>query len=335
MTRPPLDALPALIRRHWPWLLPVIVLILLYRTWLQSMPLPPQGMRLKVARGGSWSAVADQLADDGLITSSYSLRVYLWLRPGAKVLRSGVFILRPPMTMEQLVQRLAQAPDGTPPLVLIEGERFQDLRVKLNARTDIRHDSLKLTDAQLMAAVGGGDLSPEGEFAPDTYVVEDGDRDIDILRQMYLRQQRILADEWTLRAPDLPYKTPYEALIMASLVEKETGVAEERPQIAGVFIRRLALGMRLQTDPTIIYGLGAAYHGNLTHENMRVDTPYNTYRHEGLPPTPIAMPGRASINAALHPDASKTLYFVANGKGRHVFSATLEEHNHAVDLYQR
>lgn len=322
-------------RRLLPWLLPALALVMLYRTLLQTLPLPPEGVRLKVARGSSWSVVSTQLADADLVTSALSLRLWLWLRPGEEVLRSGVFILRAPMTLEQLVRRLAQAPDGTPPLVLIEGERFRDLRAKLAARDDIRHDGAALNDAVLMATVGGGEASPEGLFAPNTYIVEDDDRDIDILRQLYLRQQRILAEEWQARAEGLPYRTPYEALIMASIIEKETGAAEERPQIAGVFVRRLQKGMRLQTDPTVIYGLGDRFQGNLTRAHLHQDTPYNTYRREGLPPTPIAMPGRAAIHAALHPAEGDALYFVANGNGRHIFSASLADHNRAVDRYQR
>lgn len=334
MTRPPHAMLPSR-RRLLPWLLPVLALVMLYRTLLQTLPLPPEGVRLKVARGASWATVATQLADADLVTSALSLRLWLWLRPGEEVLRSGVFILRAPMTLEQLVQRLAQAPDGTPPLVLIEGERFRDLRAKLAAREDIRHDGAVLSDAVLMATVGAGEPSPEGLFAPNTYIVEDDDRDIDILRQLYLRQQRILAEEWQTRADGLPYRTPYEALIMASIIEKETGAAEERPQIAGVFVRRLQQGMRLQTDPTVIYGLGDRFQGNLTRAHLHQDTPYNTYRREGLPPTPIAMPGRAAIHAALHPADGDALYFVANGNGRHIFSASLADHNRAVDRYQR
>lgn len=334
MTRP-LHAMWPSPRRLLPWLLPILTLVMLYRTLLQTLPLPPEGMRLKVARGSSWSGVSTQLADADLIISSLSLRLWLWLRPGEEVLRSGVFILRAPMTLEQLVRRLAKAPDGMPPLVLIEGERFQDLRAKLAARDDICHDGAALSDDMLMATVGAGEISPEGWFAPGTYIVEDGDRDIDIFRQLYLRQQRILLEEWQTRAEGLPYRTPYEALIMASIIEKETGATEERPQIAGVFVRRLQKGMRLQTDPTVIYGLGNRFQGNLTRAHLHQDTPYNTYRREGLPPTPIAMPSRAAIHAALHPAEGDALYFVANGNGRHLFSASLAEHNRAVDRYQR
>lgn len=312
-----------------------LLLVVTYRTLLQSFDLPPEGHRLKVPRGSSWVTVAEQLSEAGFITTSLSLRFWLWLRPGDEVLRSGVFVLRPPMTLEQLVQRLAEAPDGTPPLVLIEGENFRDLRAKLKGRDDVRQAIGTLSDAEVLGAIGADDKHPEGLFAPNTYVVDDGERDLDILRRLYLRQQRILAEEWAARASGLPYRTPYEALIMASIIEKETGNAEERAQIAGVFVRRLQKGMRLQTDPTVIYGQGEAYRGDITRAHLRDNNPYNTYRHAGLPPTPIAMPGRAAIHAALHPAEGDALFFVADGRGRHIFSATLSAHNQAVNRYQR
>lgn len=317
------------------WLTLLLAGIMLYRTLLLSFGLPPEGQRLKVPRGSSWSTVASQLADAGLITHPLSLRLWLWLRPGEEVLRSGVFILRPPMTLDQLVQRLAEAPDGTPPLVVIEGTRFRDLRVLLVERDDVRQALTGLSDAEVLAAIGTEESHPEGLFAPNTYVIEEGERDIDILRRLYLRQKRILAEEWARRASGLPYDNPYEALIMASIVEKETGVAAERAQIAGVFVRRLEKGMRLQTDPTVIYGLGEKYAGDITRAHLRALTPYNTYRIDGLPPTPIAMPGRAAIHAALHPAEGDAVFFVADGKGRHIFSATLDAHNRAVNRYQR
>ena len=334
MTRRPPVAPPR--RRFFKrWMFLALLLVVTYRTLLQSFDLPPEGHRLKVPRGSSWVTVAEQLSEAGFITTSLSLRFWLWLRPGDEVLRSGVFVLRPPMTLEQLVQRLAEAPDGTPPLVLIEGENFRDLRAKLKGRDDVRQAIGTLSDAEVLGAIGADDKHPEGLFAPNTYVVDDGERDLDILRRLYLRQQRILAEEWAARASGLPYRTPYEALIMASIIEKETGNAEERAQIAGVFVRRLQKGMRLQTDPTVIYGQGEAYRGDITRAHLRDNNPYNTYRHAGLPPTPIAMPGRAAIHAALHPAEGDALFFVADGRGRHIFSATLSAHNQAVNRYQR
>ncbi|MES3041619.1 MAG: endolytic transglycosylase MltG [Pseudomonadota bacterium] len=317
------------------WGVVLLLAILVYRTLLQSFDLPPQGVRLKVPRGSSWISVAEQLAEQNFITSALSLRVWLMLRPGEEVLRSGVFILRPPMTLDQLVQRLAEAPDGTQPLVLIEGERFKDLRKKLAAREDLRQSMTTLTDAEVLGAIGADEKHPEGLFAPNTYVLEEGERDLDILRRLYQRQKRILAEEWAARQSGLPYSNAYEALIMASIIEKETGAASERAQIAGVFVRRLQVGMRLQTDPTVIYGVGERYKGDITRAHLREDSPYNTYRRAGLPPTPIANPGRAAIHAALHPAEGDALYFVAGSDGHHVFSANLADHNRAVNRYQR
>lgn len=317
------------------WLALLMAGVMLYRTLLQSFTLPPEGYRFKVPRGSSWTAVSEELARKDFILHPFSLRLWLWLRPGDEVLRSGVFMLRAPMTLDQLVQRLTEEPDGNPPLVLVEGNRFRDLKALLSGREDVRQVLPELSDNEILAAIGAEEHHPEGLFAPNTYVIDEGERDLDILRRLYLRQKRILAEEWAGRASGLPYRTPYEALIMASIIERETGVAEERAEIAGVFLRRLAQGMRLQTDPTVIYGLGEAFKGNLTRAHLRQMSPYNTYRINGLPPTPIAMPGRAAIHAALHPADGDALYFVADGKGRHIFSATLEAHNQAVNRYQR
>jgi UPF0755 protein len=187
----------------------------------------------------------------------------------------------------------------------------------------------------LLKAVGASESHPEGIFAPETYLFDPGTSDLEILRQAYKAQAKTLQQAWAERAPDLPYKTPYEALIMASIVEKETGVAAERPLIAGVFVNRLRAGMLLQTDPTVIYGLGERFDGNLRKRDLLADGPYNSYTRAGLPPTPIALPGKASIQAALKPATTDALYFVARGDGTSHFSSNLAEHNRAVDKYQR
>jgi UPF0755 protein len=191
-----------------------------------------------------------------------------------------------------------------------------------------------LSDEEVMARLGKPDMHPEGRFFPDTYRYVKGMRDVDILKQASQRLEQVLTEEWETRAPDVPYDSPYKALIMASLVEKETGVPQERAQIAGVFVRRLALNMLLQTDPTVIYGLGDSYKGKLTREHLRQPTSYNTYVNSGLPPTPISMVGREAIHAALHPEPGKSLYFVARGDGTHVFSDDIDAHNRAVREYQ-
>ncbi|MEO6698919.1 MAG: endolytic transglycosylase MltG [Paraperlucidibaca sp.] len=323
-------------KRRWILMAILVVLaIIAYRIFLQSVTLPTEGVKLRVARGSSWQQVAMQLSDQGIIHSRWSLRAYLMLRPGEETLLPGVFNFRPPMTLEQLVARLSQAPDGTPAMLVIEGTRYRDLLATIAARDDVRHSVAEMSDAQVLAAIGADESHPEGLFAPDTYVMDDDSRDIDILRRLYLRQKRLLANEWAKRAADLPYKTPYEALIMASIIEKETSRSDERTRVAGVFVRRMKIGMRLQTDPTVIYGMGEAFRGNISRKDLRAATDYNTYHIAGLPPSPIALPSRASIHAALHPAEGDAIFFVADGQGRHIFSATLKDHNNAVNKYQR
>ncbi|MNZ91396.1 putative aminodeoxychorismate lyase [compost metagenome] len=219
-------------------------------------------------------------------------------------------------------------------LTLVEGWSFRQLRAALAGQERLEQTLAGLDDATLMQRLGLDGQHPEGRFFPDTYRYVRGMRDIDLLRQAHERLESVLDEEWRQRAEDLPYREPYQALIMASLVEKETGAAEERDEIAGVFVRRLRAGMLLQTDPTVIYGLGERYAGNLTRAHLREPTPYNTYVHAGLPPTPIAMVGREAIHAALHPAAGDSLYFVARGDGTHVFSRSLDEHNRAVREFQ-
>jgi UPF0755 protein len=192
-----------------------------------------------------------------------------------------------------------------------------------------------MDDAALMRAIGHAGMHPEGRFLPETYAYVKGDSDLDILRRAHQAMVKTLASLWAGRAPDLPLATPYDALILASIVEKETGKPDERAQIAGVFVRRLRHHMLLQTDPTVIYGMGARYAGNIRRSDLTTDTPYNTYTRPGLPPTPIALPGKAALQATLHPAAGDALYFVARGDGGHVFSSTLAEHNRNVDCYQR
>lgn len=315
--------------------LAVLVLLVAYRTLVMPLPLPVAGDKLRVERGSHWQAVARQLTDAGYIAHPLVLRGWLWLRPGEAVLRPGTFTLKPPMTLEQLVVRLTGVPDGNPPLVVVEGIRFAQLRALIAEREDVVQTLADLDDAAVLRAIGASESHPEGLFAPDTYDIPEGERDLSILRRLYLRQKNILASEWAGRADGLPYETPYEALVMASIIEKETGIADERQRVAGVFVRRLQIGMRLQTDPTVIYGVGDRYQGRILRSHLQDDNPYNTYRISGLPPTPIALPGRASIHAALHPADGDALFFVANDRGEHIFSATYDEHRKAVQRYQR
>jgi UPF0755 protein len=220
-------------------------------------------------------------------------------------------------------------------ITFIEGWTFKQMRQALNADNDVKHDTLGLSDREIAEKLGLGVSEPEGMFFPDTYYFSIGMSDLDILKRANRVMETKLTEYWAQRDPGLPYQTPYDALIMASIVEKETGQGKERPLIAGVFLNRLRIGMRLQTDPTVIYGMGDHYDGNIRKQDLLTDTPYNTYTRVGLPPTPIAMPGAASILAVLHPAKSKALYFVSRGDGTHQFSDTLEEHNRAVWRYQK
>jgi UPF0755 protein len=218
---------------------------------------------------------------------------------------------------------------------LIEGHNFKQMLQRIQTNPNVNSIFLGLEASEIMKRLTGDEtLHPEGQFYPDTYVFTYGVSDKEILVRAHQRLKSVLDEEWSVRTKNLPYKSPYEALIMASIVEKETAVGAERPQIAKVFVDRLNLGMRLQTDPTVIYGMGDRYKGNITRKDLRQKTPYNTYKIDGLPPTPIAMVGRAAIHAALHPEGEKALYFVAKGDGTHYFSKTLAEHNRAVRKYQ-
>jgi UPF0755 protein len=219
-------------------------------------------------------------------------------------------------------------------VTLVEGWNFHQVRAALAKEEKLEHSLDGLSDTQVMDKLGHAGIFPEGRFFPDTYRFVRGMSDVELLKTAYDRLNDVLAKEWEQRAADVPYSEPYQALIMASLVEKETGVPQERGQIAGVFVRRMAMGMLLQTDPTVIYGLGDRYSGKLTRAHLKEATPYNTYMISGLPPTPIAMVGREAIHAALNPVAGNSLYFVARGDGSHVFSDDLDAHNNAVREFQ-
>lgn len=303
--------------------------------WLLLAPARmPEDARLEVRQGDSLLLVGQRLEKEGWLRSHFLYRVYVRLFASNRLIYPGVYPLEGGLSAVDVVRLLTEEPGKyVQRFTVVEGIRYSELRDKLASLPGVEPFSQE-GDA-LLAAIGATEKHPEGLFAPDTYGFVAGMSELELLRNMYQRQQRILAEEWASRAPGLPYKTPYEALIMASIVEKETGQAAERPQIAGVFVRRLQKGMRLQTDPTVIYGMGEAYDGNLRKADLLRVTPYNTYRVGGLPPTPIALPGRAAIHAALNPAPGESVYFVARGDGTHVFSATLSEHNAAVANFQK
>lgn len=249
-------------------------------------------------------------------------------------LHAGEYALTSGMTPRDLLLNMAAGKVVQRNFTIVDGWNFRDLRQALAKADKLRQDGAALDDADLMTKIGAPGEMPEGQFLPETYAYVKGDSDLDILRRAHAAMKKMLDTLWTQRDKDLPLATPYDALILASIVEKETGRAEERPRIAGVFIRRLQTHMLLQTDPTVIYGMGDAYAGNIHKSDLTTDTPYNTYTRQGLPPTPIAMPGKPALLAALHPASGTELYFVARGDGTHVFSSTLDEHNRNVACYQ-
>lgn len=252
----------------------------------------------------------------------------------ANKIQVGEYALKPGMTPRDILQNISSGKTVQYSFTLIEGWNFREMMQELAKSEHLVHTLKKLNSQQIMEKLGYPDQHPEGRFLPDTYLFPRGTTDVEFLKRAYMATEKYLRQQWQSREPDLPYKDPYDALIMASIVEKETGLSRERPAIAGVFVRRLKKRMRLQTDPTVIYGLGEKFDGNLRRRDLVKDTPYNTYRRNGLPPTPIAMPGKEAILAALHPGDSDALYFVARGDGSHEFTSNLKDHNRAVVKYQ-
>jgi UPF0755 protein len=301
---------------------------------IRPLPMASETIGMQIPAGASVRAIADQLVASGVLTEPYSFLLVVKLTGSANKLQAGDYAFNTPLQVMGLIDVLKHGTFDQFKLQLTEGKTFADFRQKLAQMPGIRHDTLMLSDQELMQQVSGQNDAPEGWFFPDTYFLDAQSSDLDLYKRAYQKMVQHLNQAWEQRALGLPYRTMYEALIMASIVEKETGVEEERPQIAGVFVNRLRKGMRLQTDPTVIYGMGTRYRGNISKKDLLADTPYNTYTRSGLPPTPIALPGLASIQAALHPANTNALYFVANGQGRHVFTATLEAHNQAVRAYQ-
>ena len=286
---------------------------------------------ITVKRGDTLASLNRELVQRGIIHSDWVLPVYARLNPQAANIKAGDYRIDASASLPSLMNDITNGKVVVYNITVVEGKTFKDLRASLVQTAGIEHTLNDKTDAQI-ATLLGIDGSPEGWFMPETYQFHRGSSDLELLKRMYGEMQRTLEQEWPNRAEGLPLANPYQALTLASIIEKETGVASERPQIAGVFVRRLEKDMLLQTDPSVIYG-AADYHGDLTRKHLQTDTPYNTYINKGLPPTPIALPGKASIQAALHPADGDSLYFVADGKGGHTFSATYEEHQQAVARY--
>lgn len=301
----------------------------------QPIPLKSEGVDFRIPPGSSLRAAARLISESGVEVAPERL---VWLGRFTRVataIKAGSYEVKAGVTPMGLLHKLSKGDVSQGEIRLVEGWTLRQWREKLDGQTDLRHDSKGLDEASLALKLGVPEARLEGVLFPDTYQFDKQSSDLEVLARAYRVMKKRLDTEWSQRAQGLPYQTPYQALIMASIIEKETGTASDRPLVAAVFVNRLRMGMLLQTDPTVIYGMGEAFDGNIRKRDLVTDTPYNTYTRVGLPPTPIAMPSVASLHAALHPADSDALYFVARGDGSSEFSRTLEEHNRAVNRYQR
>lgn len=305
--------------------------------WYGNQPLriEPLPKTFNVMPGTHLRSLSVMLEREGVIGNAPVFWLLGRVLGKGAALKAGVYTLDKPLTPLALYGMIERGEVSQAVVQFIEGWNWREVRAALAAQPLLKHESAGMSDAELLQAIGAEESHPEGLLFPDTYSFAPHSSDLNVLRHAYRMQREKLMAAWETRAPGLPYRTPYDALIMASIVEKETGAASERPQIAGVFINRLRLGMRLQTDPTVIYGLGERFDGRLRRVDLQTDTPYNTYTRDGLPPTPIAMPSEAAIQAALNPATTDALYFVSRNDGTHVFSSNLDAHNRAVNRYQR
>jgi UPF0755 protein len=301
----------------------------------RPLEIPGGAAEVRVTSGATARSIAHQLREAGVPLQTWQFVAAATLARASRTLRPGRYRIEGPTSVLALVEKFRRGDFEREQLTVFEGATFAEMRAVIARSADLRHDTAAWTEAQILRAVGATETSAEGLFAPDTYTFDPGASDLDIYRPAYLSQKERLARSWQTRANGLPFTVPYQALIMASIIEKETGRPDERGQIAAVFVNRQRLGMPLQTDPSVIYGLGSQFTGRLHKRDLQRDTPYNTYTRPGLPPTPISLPGRAALASALNPDPSKALFFVARGDGTSEFSETLAEHNRAVDRFQR
>ena len=292
-------------------------------------------VEVRIANGASARTIAHAIRAAGVDLNELEFVAAARASGATHSLRAGRYEIENGMSMRDVIAMIKRGEVLREELTVLEGTTFRELREQLEATAELRHETSRLTDAQLLEAVGAAEKDPEGLFAPDTYVFDPGSSDMDLYRRAYQTQAERLARAWYARASGLPYQNAYEALIMASLIEKETGRADERRRVAAVFVNRQHLKMPLQTDPSVIYGLGDRFDGRLHRKDLEADTPYNTYLRTGLPPTPIALPGLASIDAALNPESTHDLYFVARGDGTSQFSTNFTEHQRAVDRFVR
>jgi UPF0755 protein len=304
--------------------------------WLvQPLPLPASPFTFEVRSGASLRHVARDLAAAGILPGEWSLVALSRLRAVDRAIKAGNYEITSGITLPQLLDRLTQGDAQQTALTVIEGVTFADVKRALRLNSGVTNTLLDLPDAELMQRIGATEASAEGWFFPDTYFFVSGSTDAALLARAHRLMRARLDAAWEKRAPDLPLKDPYDALILASIVEKETGAGADRPLIASVYLNRLRLRMRLQADPTVIYGIGVGFDGDVRKRDLEADTPYNTYTRDGLPPTPIALPGQASLDAVTNPPKTPYLYFVARGDGTSEFSTNLADHTRAVAKYQR
>ena len=297
------------------------------------VPLPEESTILDIQRGTSLRGLARRMTDEGILKHPYYFIALAYRQGDQARIKAGEFELTAGMTPVDVLARITSGQVVQHPVTLVEGWTFRQAVAAIEAQDRFSGELADLSDEDLMAKLGRPGEHPEGRLFPDTYRFPRDTPRLSVLQRAFQRMEQVLAEEWAGRREGLPIDSPYEALILASVVEKETGAAHERPEIAGVFVRRLRKGMRLQTDPTVIYGMGDRYEGRIRRADLREATAYNTYVIDGLPPTPIALPGRAAIHAVLNPADGDSLYFVSRGDGTHVFSATLDAHNQAVRRY--
>lgn len=301
----------------------------------QALPVPGAPIEFSINPGSGVAASAQQMAAAGVPVNPTLFVLLARLTGDAGRIKAGSYELKPNTSPRRLLTQLVRGEFAQEAVTIIEGWSFKQMRQAISSHTRLKHDTVKLTDAELMAKISTEYKDPEGLFFPDTYLFAKGSSEIEIYRRAHQAMLAHLNEAWEKRNKELPYKTPYEALIMASIVEKETGQKSERTMIAGVFVNRLRTGMLLQTDPTVIYGMGDAFVGKIAKKDLLTDTPYNTYTRGGLPPTPISLPGLQSLQAALAPAETPALYFVSRGDGTSQFSSNLPDHNRAVNRYQR
>ncbi|MEK6736185.1 MAG: endolytic transglycosylase MltG [Pseudomonadota bacterium] len=307
----------------------------LYYQFNRDLQLPTLPYEFSIESGSSLKRVTQQLVEAGILPNAWSFILLSRYMGNASIIKAGDYQLTKDLSQIALLEYLKKGDVKQHEIKFLEGWTFSQLRKTLNEHPAIQNKTSHLSEQEILQLIGANETTAEGLFFPDTYYFVRNTSDINIMQRAYQKMQETLQNAWSTRVESLPLATPYEALILASIIEKETGLASDRPDIAGVFINRLRAGMRLQTDPTVIYGLGDQFDGNLRKKDLQADHEYNTYTRDGLPPTPIAMPGLASIQAALNPARTDALYFVAKGNGESSFSANLADHNRAVTKYQK